>query len=133
MSDKELVKVLLVDDEDVVREVCTAILKKAGFNVTTAVNGLDALEKIKESEYDIVVLDVNMPKLDGIDLYKTVLKTKPDMRDRFLFITGNLGGELDALGVLLQTDILVICKPFTTEDFLANVRQLIGRVTEQSA
>ncbi len=133
MSENELVKILLVDDEDVVREVCKAILEKSGYNVTTAVNGLDALEMIKVADYELVVLDVNMPKLDGIDLYKTVLKTKPGMRNRFLFITGNLGGELDALGVLLQTDIVVICKPFTTEDFLANVRDVLGRDTEQSA
>ncbi len=133
MSGEESVKLLLVDDEDMVREVCTAILNKAGFNVITAINGLEALEMIQKESYSLVVLDVNMPKLDGIDLYKTVIKTKPEMRDKFLFITGDLGGEVDALGVLLQSDIVIMRKPFTKEDLLVNVRLLLARGSGQKA
>jgi len=65
-------KVLLVDDAGVIRQVSSMTVKTAGFEVTEAVNGKDALEKLKETRFDLLVTDINMPEMDGIELIKSV-------------------------------------------------------------
>jgi len=65
-------KVLLVDDAGVIRQVSSMTVKTAGFEVTEAVDGMDALEKLKEAKFDLLVTDINMPNMDGIELIKNV-------------------------------------------------------------
>jgi CheY-like chemotaxis protein len=126
MTTGEKPKILLVDDEKEVREICKELLEVAGYGVQTAVHGLDALEKLKDTEYDLVIIDVNMPKLDGIDLYRASVKDYPYLKDRCLFITGDLSGELEAASVFLQMDERVLKKPFKMDDLLDKVASLLG-------
>ncbi len=120
-------KILLVDDDEIVRAVCLEFLAGAGYSVQTAINGLDALKKLEGSAFDLMILDINMPKLDGIDLYNSAIKEYPYLKDRCLFITGDLSGELETVSVILQMESSVLKKPFTKKDFLLKVDLLSRR------
>ncbi|MBI4667249.1 MAG: response regulator [Nitrospinae bacterium] len=61
------INVLIVDDEEGIRKSLTAYLKMEGYSVDSAENGKDALEKLKSSKYNIVLLDINMPEMDGLE------------------------------------------------------------------
>jgi two-component system, chemotaxis family, protein-glutamate methylesterase/glutaminase len=71
------VQALVVDDSALVRQVLSAILAQGGMSVTTAADALIALEKIKRTRPDVVVLDVHMPKMDGITCLRRIMQTDP--------------------------------------------------------
>jgi two-component system, chemotaxis family, chemotaxis protein CheY len=61
-------KVLIVDDSETIRQEVARALSNAGFSVVEACDGIDALERVGESEFSLMILDVNMPRLGGLDL-----------------------------------------------------------------
>ena len=67
-----IAKVLVVDDEPAIRLLVTKALEKHGFSVETAVDGVDALHKLEQNTYDLMVLDVMMPRLDGIGVIEKI-------------------------------------------------------------
>lgn len=67
-------KILVVDDEEVIRELLIRTLESKGFNVETVENGLIALEKIKTNVFDVLITDLKMPKINGIDVLKEIKK-----------------------------------------------------------
>lgn len=71
------VLVLVADDNDGIRETTSMILKAAGYRVTEAIDGQDAVEKLKEQTFDVAVLDVRMPKRDGIWVVENAYPTPP--------------------------------------------------------
>jgi DNA-binding response OmpR family regulator len=71
------VKILVVDDEGIIRELMTYVLKKKGFITETARDGKEALDKIALDRPDIVILDIVMPGMDGLEVYKR-LRKNPD-------------------------------------------------------
>ena len=72
-------QVLIVDDSETMRDMISYTLDSAGFAVTIAVDGLDALDKLEGLQVDLVITDINMPRMDGIDLIEA-LRAKPDFR-----------------------------------------------------
>ena len=72
-------RVLVVDDSGVVRKIGAMTLMRAGFEVVDAVDGRDALEKASNERFDLVITDINMPGMDGIELIKE-LRTLDDYR-----------------------------------------------------
>ena len=77
-------RILIVDDERIERNGIRFLLKKLNmeFDIDEAVNGLDALEKIRQEDYDILLTDVKMPFMDGIELIDNVVNEKKKMRRR---------------------------------------------------
>lgn len=124
MATRTPIEILLVDDDEMVLEVCLELLAGAGYGVQTAVNGMDALEKLKGSAFDLMIVDINMPRLDGIDLYNSAIKEYRYLKGRCLFITGDLSGEMEAASVVLQMENNILKKPFTKKDFLSKVKLL---------
>ena len=82
-------KILIVDDEQVIIDVMEAILSTEGM-IEKAANGREALEKLREKYYAAIISDVNMPVMDGVDLYKRAVELYPSINKRFLFFTGRL-------------------------------------------
>jgi CheY-like chemotaxis protein len=70
-------RILIVDDDLYIRELYQGILTKQGYNVEVAEDGLDGLTKLKEGGYDLVLLDVMMPKLDGVAVLAALYQEKP--------------------------------------------------------
>ncbi|MEK6531986.1 MAG: response regulator [Deltaproteobacteria bacterium] len=120
-------KILVVDDEDIVREACSELLESNGFCVDAAVNGADALDKLKSGDYDLVVLDINMPNMDGIDFFTRAEAVYPGFKEKVLFITGDVSGEMDALKVFLNINRNVLKKPFTKDVFMSSVRGILQK------
>ncbi|MBI5233619.1 MAG: response regulator, partial [Deltaproteobacteria bacterium] len=64
--------ILIVDDCDTTRKILATMVKSSGFNAIVAINGLDALEKMVHNDVALVVTDLNMPQMDGIELVKNI-------------------------------------------------------------
>jgi len=80
--------ILVVDDEEGVVNVLRALLQMKGYEVLSARNGSDALERIKQAKFDMVISDIYMPVMDGIKLHKTLRENPETAKLPFLFISG---------------------------------------------
>ena len=72
MADDTAKRVLVVDDAGLVRRYYRTALEKAGFEVAEALNGLEALERLLDSRFDLVIVDVNMPQMDGVSFLQAL-------------------------------------------------------------
>jgi len=86
-------KILLVDDDQYIRELYEEVLKNAGFEVETAVDGKEGFEKIKAGGYDLILLDVMLPYLDGIGILKKLEEEKPKSKNGPIMLLTNLASD----------------------------------------
>ncbi|MHB0866881.1 MAG: response regulator [Thermoleophilia bacterium] len=116
--------VLVVDDEDVIRDVCFQILTADGYAVTTAASGKEALHLVSEHVYDAVVTDIMMPDMSGLELLEVIRSTNMNMRT--VVITG-----LGTFDMATQSDRLgareFVVKPFTPDELSEAVRKALAR------
>lgn len=92
-------RLMVVDDEEKVRKYLTRLVKNRGFQVDTAADGTAALTLLKENDYDIVLLDVLMPGIDGIAVLMEIKKLKP--LTEVIMLTGNTSVETGIEGMRL--------------------------------
>jgi len=119
-------KVLIVDDDKNVVEILSLYLKKEKFNVLTAKDGQEAIAKVEESNPDLVILDIMMPKLDGLEVVKTLRK---DNEIPIILLSAK-GEEFDRiLGLEIGADDYVT-KPFSPREVLARVKVILKRVSK---
>jgi two-component system NtrC family sensor kinase len=83
-------RILIVDDEPVILDLLFEILEDLGHSIDTASNGMEATRKIKNGHYDLVLTDVRMPQMNGIDLYREIIAVRPDLEHKVIFISGDL-------------------------------------------
>ena len=115
--------ILLVDDEDAIQKLLTYPLRKEGYEVVPARDGRQALDLFAESSYDLVVLDVMMPRLDGIEVCRR-LRSRSQVP--IIMLTAR-DDELDkVLGLELGADDY-ITKPFSIREFRSRVKALLRR------
>lgn len=117
-------KILVVDDDEATRFLCREALGLEGYVVENASNGAEALENMKNSRYDLVISDMEMPGLDGINLYMSASREYPHLKERFVFMTGNAGS--DKFSELKKMERRYIIKPFKITDLLGVVEKLIS-------
>lgn len=123
MSNK---KVLIVDDEEHIRELIKFNLKKDGYHIEVAVNGREALEKIKENKFDLVLLDLMLPEIDGLEVCKDIRRNEETADIPVMMITAK-GEEFDkVLGLELGADDY-ITKPFSIRELMARIKALLRR------
>jgi len=123
VASEDLKKILVVDDEEVVRDFYRDSLVMKGYSVDHASDGLDGLGKLWEAVYDLVITDINMPKLDGIGFYESACIRFPYLKDRFLFVTGSPAGSVrDIYG-----PDKIILKPFKIDDLFDMVNRMTAR------
>ena len=79
-------RILVVDDEEIVIRSCMRVLSGGGFQIDAARNGLEALSAINKNDYDVLILDIKMPRMDGIEVLQRVKETHPDID--VIMITG---------------------------------------------
>ncbi|MFH1421155.1 MAG: sigma-54 dependent transcriptional regulator, partial [Planctomycetota bacterium] len=115
-------KILVVDDEEVICKSCQRILSKAGYNVTTTQSPEDALKKVKETVFDVVVTDLVMPKIGGIELLKAVKSINPDIQ--IIIITG-YGTIKNVVEAMKDGAHNYITKPFEPKELIAAVEKAI--------
>jgi PAS domain S-box-containing protein len=105
------VRILVVDDEPVVREFISKVLTEEGHQVETVDNAEDALKKVYSKTYRIILLDIKMPGMSGIELYKRFQKMDPALARRVVFVTGDVMGAR-TLAFLARAKPPYITKPF---------------------
>ena len=115
--------ILLVDDEDAVRKVLAFPLEKDGYTVVQAADGEEALRRFADTPIDLVVLDIMLPRLDGLEVCKRLRSTSTVP---IIMLTAR-DDELDkVIGLELGADDY-ITKPFSIREFRSRVRALLRR------
>ncbi len=112
--------VLVVDDEAPIRDILSFYLKRAGYQVLTAGDGLEALEEMGRSRPDLIISDLRMPEMTGDELCKRV-KSDPASRDIYFIILSTLDGTASRIGGLSLGADDMIPKPFHAQEVLAKV------------
>lgn len=117
-------KLLVVDDEQKIRNVVREYAEFDGYEVDEAVDGMDAVAKAKENEYDLIVMDIMMPRLDGFSACKEIRKFKQVP----MIMLSARGEEYDKLfGFELGIDDYVV-KPFSPKELMARIAAVMKRV-----
>lgn len=118
-------KILAVDDSASMRQMVGFTLKTAGFDVTEASNGDEALKAAEKGNYDLVISDVNMPIMDGLTLIRN-LRTLPSYKfTPLLMLTTESGAEKKQEGRSAGATGWIV-KPFNPDQLLATVRKVLG-------
>ena len=115
-------RILIVDDDDLVASSFQGIMGSEGFEVDTSLNGEDAIKQVRETSYDLVILDIKLPDINGDEVAKEIRKFNDSVS--LVFITGHpfLQKCIDILD-LRVSDILL--KPITPEELLFTVKDEI--------
>jgi len=115
--------ILVVDDEQAVLDLLVYNLRKAHYEVQTALNGRMALELARLAEPDLILLDVMLPEMDGLDVCRELRRTS---KVPIIFITAR-GEEIDrVVGLELGADDYV-CKPFSMRELMARIKAVLRR------
>lgn len=116
-------KILIIDDEEMIREVIKEYSEDAGYQTDEAENGKIALEKINKNTYDLLILDIMMPEMDGF----TVLKNIPREKKIPTIVLSARGDEYDKLnGFDLGIDDY-LTKPFSPKELIARIKAVLNR------
>ncbi len=114
-------KVLVVDDEQDVRIFLRTALKKNGYEVIVAHNGVEGLELARQEKPDLITLDLMMPKQTGTDMYRNLAKSKELRAIPIIVISGLSGRHL-----AVSKPFAVFDKPIDPDAFIATVKRAIG-------
>ena len=117
-------RVLVVDDEPIVREVLERYLTREGFEVASAADGVEALSKAEAAAPDLVLLDLMLPRLDGVEVFQRI---RSRGATAVIMLTAK-GDETDrVVGLELGADDYIV-KPFSPREVIARVRAVLRRV-----
>ncbi|MGM0603074.1 MAG: response regulator [Bacillota bacterium] len=117
-------KILIVDDEKNIRLTLKTALKNAGYEVETAVNGEDGLAKVKEDDFPVILLDMKMPGIDGIQFLQEL--NNKEIETKVIMITG-YGSVETAVETLKLGAIDYLRKPFKPEEIIEIVEDVFKR------
>ena len=116
-------KILIVDDEEKIREVIREYAEFSGYEAEEAADGMSAIGMVKLNDYDLIIMDIMMPKLDGFSAVKEIQKIK----DIPVIMLSARGEEYDKLfGFELGIDDYVV-KPFSPKELMARVNAVLSR------
>jgi two-component system, OmpR family, alkaline phosphatase synthesis response regulator PhoP len=119
--------ILVADDEKNILELCRLYLVKEGFTVETAIDGQEVLDKVRRSRPDLVVLDIMMPRIDGLEVCRRLRK---DTSIPIIMLTAR-GDDVDkVVGLELGADDYVT-KPFNPRELVARVKAVLRRATSR--
>lgn len=118
-------KILVVDDEPVVASLMTFLLSRAGYDVETALNGRRGLELATTQKFDLILMDVDLPGINGFDLCRELKQRHIAYRTPVIFLSGNAVEERRAMAMELGA-VDFIAKPFIVDDFMERVALYIS-------
>jgi DNA-binding response OmpR family regulator len=121
-------RIMVVDDEEMVRDSLKEILRLEGYDVQAVENGELALNAIQRENYDLILLDLKMSGLDGIDILKAITRIAPETKVILLTGHGSLESAIDALRVGAHDYLL---KPASSSDILSSVARGLAKRAEQ--
>jgi DNA-binding response OmpR family regulator len=125
-----MTKILITDDEEKIRAMIRKYAEYEGFETDEAANGMEAVDKCRQNKYDLCVMDVMMPELDGFSAVKEIKKDHPQMP--FIMLTA-LGEEYDKVhGFDIGVDDYVV-KPFSGKELMMRIHAILKRVNPSEA
>jgi two-component system cell cycle response regulator CpdR len=116
-------RILLAEDEDSMRGFLERALTKAGYDVVTFDNGKDALDRLTHEPFSLLLTDIVMPQMDGIELARRAAEIDTDLK--IMFITGFAAVTLNT-DTQAPKDARVLSKPFHLKDLVAEVDRLLA-------
>ncbi|RYZ61671.1 MAG: hybrid sensor histidine kinase/response regulator, partial [Proteobacteria bacterium] len=123
---KSDIRILVVDDSITTRTLERSILEASGFSVTLAVDGLDALEKLKVGEFDLVISDIEMPRMDGFGLLGELKKSEKFSRLPVIMVSSLEKPEHKERGLKLGAEAYVLKQKFDQGSLLETIEQILG-------
>jgi len=120
-------KILVVEDEAVISNLCLRVLTDEGFEVDLAVNGRVAEGMIEKGRYDLCLIDVRTPVMNGKELFQYISDKYPELTGRVIFTTGDLIRG-DTQGFLKGTGRPSLPKPFTPGELRTVVREALRQI-----
>jgi putative nucleotidyltransferase with HDIG domain len=117
-------RILVVDDEAVIRELCTHILTSEGYAVTAVPDGEQALAELGRNPTDLLISDIKMPGMDGLELFGRIRTIKPDIVTVLITGHGSIDTAIESLMMGVEGFIL---KPFTHQELLTTVDRAVTR------
>jgi len=117
--------VMIVDDSLTVRKITSRTLTRAGFDVITAKDGIDALELLNDRTPDVILLDIEMPRMDGFEFTKTIKAEPKNAHIPIIMITSRTAEKHRNRAQELGVD-LYLGKPYQEEELIKNLREMLA-------
>jgi two-component system chemotaxis response regulator CheY len=122
-------RILVVDDASLVRRFYRDALERAGFEVDEALNGVEALEKVLGDSYDLVIVDVNMPQMDGMTFIRTLRRQSEAISSLPSLVISTEAGSQDAAAARAAGANFYLVKPVSQERLVEHVSVMCGLPT----
>lgn len=113
-------RVLIVEDEVVIGRVCRKVLTKHGYTVDIVHNGVMAINNLNNRRYNLCILDLRVPGIDGFELYRYLYNNYRELSRKVVFTTGDISGS-HVYKFLKKTERVCLQKPFTANELLKAV------------
>jgi len=123
--------VLVVDDDDAIRTLVERVLRREKFEVESARDGHEAIEKLSRNDYATILLDLMMPRVDGLGVLRFIERERPHVGKSVIVMTANLHGAAEAAKA--EPAFTVLPKPFDIRQLIAHVRSCCGGGGETAA
>jgi len=120
-------RILVVEDEPAICDLCKRVLSGEGFEVGIAANGKVAQDMIEDKKYDLFLVDIRTPEMDGRELYQWMQEKHLQLASRVIFTSGSVIGK-DTTTFIEQTGRPFLPKPFTPDELEAIVRETLKEV-----
>lgn len=116
-------RILVVDDEEALRTVLSTELASEGYEVSTAADGGEAIDLVKDNNYDLVLLDIKMPNVDGFEVLKYVKGNKPDVKVIMLTGFADLKNAIESKRLGAED---FVSKPYDLVDLLTTIERVLS-------
>ena len=123
LKDGKMHRILLAEDDEDMRKFLVKALQNAGYEVVSFANGMEAYERLKEEPFTLLLTDIVMPEMDGIELARRAADLDPDLK--IMFITGFAAVALNP-DSQAPKDAKVLSKPFHLKDLVGEIERLLA-------
>lgn len=127
MVNSQKVRILIVEDEPSIGQICKRVLNNEGFEVDIVVNGVEAQKKLAENHYDLCLIDIMTPIMDGKQLFRWIEKNHPGLTAGVVFTTGDSINP-DTKSFLERTGRPLLPKPFNLDELKTVIREVLDKV-----
>ena len=125
----DIKSILLLDDDCDLADALKELLESRNFVVRTVTDGAEGLREVMDLDFDVIICDLLMPCMPGDMFYLAVSKTKPELKDRFIFITGH--SEKPRVDEFLKRiDAMVLFKPVLLDELLSMIQLVLKRTSD---
>ncbi len=125
--DGSLKRILIMEDEPAIGDVCRRVLTREGLEVDIAINGKVAQDMIEGKQYDLCLIDIKTPAMNGKELYQWLKQKHPQQASKVIFTTGSVMGG-DTMTFIEQSGKPFLPKPFAPDELKAIVRETLKQI-----